>query len=104
MGQAAQSDHNGGMDIADQKTTFSGFMVATVWGSSLIVMAVAGLVAAFALGGGWFNGVAVYAVLGVLAGLVFRKGGAWWASLAATVIVFLIGGGIVAGAGALMPS
>lgn len=104
MGQAAHGDHNGGMDIADQKATFSGFMTVTIWGSSLITMSVAGLVAAFALGGGWFTGVAVYAVLGVLAGLVFRKGGAWWASLAATVVVFLIGGGIVAGVGALMPS
>ncbi len=104
MGQAAHGDHNGGMDIADQKATFSGFMAVTVWGSALIVMTVAGLVVAFALGAGWFSGVAVYAVLGGLAGLILRLGGAWWASLAVTVAVFLVGGGIVAGAGALMPS
>lgn len=104
MGQAAHSDHGGGMDIADQKATFSGFMAVTVWGSALIVMTVAALVVAFALGAGWFTGVAVYAVLGVLAGAILRLGAAWWASLAVAVVVFLIGGGIVAGASALMPS
>ncbi|MBU6406544.1 MAG: aa3-type cytochrome c oxidase subunit IV [Alphaproteobacteria bacterium] len=104
MGNVAHGDHDGGMDIADQKTTFSGFLAATMWGSALIAMAVAGLVVAFALGAGWFAGVAVYAVLGVLAGAVLRLPGAWWASLAAAVLLFLIGGGIVALAGAMTPS
>ncbi len=104
MGQAAHGQDNsqGAMDIADQKSTFSGFMSVTVWSSALIAMSVACLTVAFAMGAGWFAGVGVYAVLGVAIGLVMRMGGVWWATLVATVILFLAGGGVVAGLGALM--
>lgn len=104
MGNVAHSDHDGDMDIADQKNTFSGFLAATIWGSALIAMSVAGLVVAFALGAGWFAGVAVYAAIGVLAGGALRPPGPWWAALTVAVLLFLIGGGIVALAGAMTAS
>jgi Bacterial aa3 type cytochrome c oxidase subunit IV len=107
MGQAAHShddgDHSrGGMDIADQKGTFDGFMSVTVWSCALIAMGVAGLTVAFAMGAGWFAGVGVYAAVGVAIGLLMRMGGVWWASLIGTVVLFVIGGGVVSGLGALM--
>jgi len=107
MGQAAHSygegdQSRGAMNIEDQKGTFSGFMAVTLWSSALIAMSVAGLVVAFAMGAGWFTGVAVYAVLGAAIGALMRMDGVWWASLIGTVIVFLVGGAIVTGLGALM--
>lgn len=103
MGQAAHGhQETGAMDIADQKNTFSGFLTFTTWGTALIVMSVACLTVAFAMGNGWFAGVAVYAVLGVAAGLLLRMSGAWWASLIGAVVLFLIGGGVVAGLSALI--
>jgi hypothetical protein len=107
MGQAAHGHSDGvnaqgGMDIADQKSTFSGFMAVTVWSSALIAMSVAGLVVAFAMGAGWFAGVGVYAVMGAAIGLLMRMGGVWWACLVGSVILYVIGGGVVTGLGALM--
>jgi Bacterial aa3 type cytochrome c oxidase subunit IV len=95
MAEAAHHGAEGGMDIADQKQTFSGFLTATVWIAAHIVMAVALLVVAFAMGQGWFAGLSAFAIIGVIAGLLFRMSGAWWAALVAQVVVLGIGGVII---------
>ena len=46
----AQSGAHGNMDISDQKSTFHGFMMATVWGCGLIAQSVGLLTLAFAIG------------------------------------------------------
>lgn len=97
MGETTHGEHHRGeMDISDQKATFSGFMAVTAWGSALTVMLVALLVTAFALGGGWFGGVAVWAALGLAAGLALNLGLYWWAMLIGSTALMAIGGGIAA--------
>ena len=59
----AQSGAHGNMDISDQKATFHGFMMATVWGCGLIAQSVGLLTLAFAIGAGWWAGFVVF-VLG----------------------------------------
>ncbi|NWG53500.1 MAG: aa3-type cytochrome c oxidase subunit IV [Hydrogenophilaceae bacterium] len=97
MAQAAHHDehgeyHHGGQEIADQKETFHGFLVATVWGCALIAMSVALLTLAFAMQLGWFAGLAAYVAIGVVAGLVFRLPGVWWALLIASTVLLGLGG------------
>lgn len=88
--------HRGEMEVGQHKATFAGFLAATAWGSALVVMGVALLVVAFAMGAGWFAGVAVWAIVGAGAGAFLRLGAAWWATLIVSTLAFIVGGGIVA--------
>ncbi|MGE0828747.1 MAG: aa3-type cytochrome c oxidase subunit IV [Hyphomonadaceae bacterium] len=87
--------HRGEMAIGDQKATFHGFLVATVWGCGLVAMAVALLTFAFAMGLGWWAGLAAFVIIGVATGVIFKLGGAWWALLAASTIFLGLGGIII---------
>jgi hypothetical protein len=91
----AQSSAHGNMDIQDQKSTFHGFLMATVWTCGHIAQAVALLTLAFAIGAGWWAGYAVFVVIGIAVGLIFRLSGVYWAIQVALWILLLIGGLIV---------
>jgi Bacterial aa3 type cytochrome c oxidase subunit IV len=95
MAQAAHRDAEGGMDIADQQQTFSGFLTATVWCVALIIMSVALLTIAFAMGQGWFAGLMAFTAIGAAAGLVFKLPGAWWATLVASCVILGAGGAVI---------
>jgi hypothetical protein len=91
-----------GMDISDQRGTFSAFMSITVWSCLLIAASVAGLVVAFAMNFGWFPGVMTFAIVGGVGGLLMRMGGAWWATLVVSLIALSLGGAVVSGILALV--
>ncbi len=91
----AQSGAHGNMDIQDQKATFNGFLMASVWTSGLIIQSVALLTLAFAIGAGWWPGFAVFVVLGIVLGLAFRLSGVYWAVQVALFVLLAIGGLIV---------
>lgn len=95
MGHAAQDSSHGGMDIADQKNTFHGFLITSLWGSALIIMYVALFTLAFAIGAGWFAGLLAFAAIGVVVGLVFSMSGAWWAVLVAQLVLLGLGGAVI---------
>lgn len=97
MAEAAHSDHyeRGHMDIREHKGTFDGFIHATIWGCGLVAMSVALATLAFAIGAGWFPGLLAYVVIGIGVGVLFKQGGAWWATLIATTVLLAIGGAIV---------
>lgn len=86
--------HPGDMDVREHKATFDSFMSVTVWSTALIVMGVAALTAAFAMGAGWFAGVAVWAALGVATGVVMKMSARWWGALIGTTVTFVIGGAL----------
>ncbi len=65
----AQSGAHGNMDIQDQKATFHGFLMASVWTGGLIIQTVGLLTLAFAIGAGWWPGLAVFVAVGVAFGL-----------------------------------
>jgi hypothetical protein len=92
----------GGMDIADQKATFSGFLATSLWGSTLIAQTVALSTLAFAINDGWWAGLAAWVAIGVAVGLFFRMSGAWWATLIASTIILGVGGVVVTGVAALV--
>lgn len=90
----AQGAH-GSMDIQDQKSTFHGFLMATVWTCALIVQLVALLTLAFAIGAGWWPGLVAFVVIGVAAGLAFRLSGAYWAVQVLLWVLLGLGGLII---------
>lgn len=91
----AQSGAHGNMDISDQKATFHGFLMASVWGSGLIAQAVALLTLAFAIGAGWWAGFVAFAVIGVAVGFGFRLSGVYWAVQVALWVLMVLGGLII---------
>lgn len=97
MAQSHAHDHGhaANMNIDDQKSTYSGFLTATVWVGAHIVQAVALLTLAFAIGAGWWAGLAAYIAIGVVAGMVFKLPAAWWASQVALWVLLVLGGLIV---------
>src|SRR5262249_11789783 len=94
-GMAAAQGQQGGMDIHDQKETFSGFLTATVWVSTHVAQAVALLTLAFAIGAGWWVGVIAAVGIGVGGGLFVRMSGAWWAVQIAQAVLLVIGGVVI---------
>lgn len=91
----AQSEARGHMDIQDQKETFHGFLMASVWTCGLIAQAVALLTLGFAIGAGWWAGFSVFVVIGIAVGLVFRLSSVYWATQVAFWVLLAIGGMIV---------
>lgn len=85
----------GGMDIQDQKETFSGFLSASLWGGGHIVQLIALLVLAFAIGAGWWAGFAAFVVIGIAIGLFFKMSGAYWAAQVVEWVLLGLGGLIV---------
>jgi hypothetical protein len=92
---AAHSDTQGHMDIRDQKETFHGFLMATVWTCGHIAQMVALLTLGFAIGAGWWAGLAAFVVIGVAVGLAFRLSGVYWALQVAFWVLLGVGGMIV---------
>lgn len=91
----AQTGAQGNMDIQDQKETFHGFLIATVWTCGHIAQLVALLTLAFAIGAGFWAGYGVYVVIGIAVGLVFRMSGVYWAAQVAQWVLLALGGMIV---------
>lgn len=85
----------GGMDIQDQKDTFHGFLLSSVWGGALIIQAIALLTLAFAIGAGWWAGWVAFVVIGIVAGFLFRLSSVFWAVQVATWVLLGLGGLIV---------
>lgn len=91
----AQSDARGHMDIQDQKDTFHGFLMATVWTSGLIAQGVMLATLAFAIGLGWWPGFVAFVVIGIAVGSAFKLSGVYWATQVALWVLLAIGGLIV---------
>lgn len=96
MAEAAHDDHaHGHMDIRDQRETFHGFLVASIWGCGYVAMGVALATLAFAMNLGWWAGLAAFVVIGVGVGVLFKQGGAWWATLIGLTVLLGLGGIVV---------
>jgi hypothetical protein len=86
----------GEMNIDDQQATYTGFIAASVWGGTLVSLAVLLLTLVFAAGQPFMGSLFGVAFLGVVAGLMFRMGTAWYITLVILTVISLIAGGIAA--------
>jgi len=91
----AQSGAHGNMDIQDQKATFHGFLMASVWGCGLTAQLVGLLTLAFAIGAGWWAGFAALVLIGVAVGMSFKLSGVYWAAQVALWVLLALGGLII---------
>ena len=91
----AQSGARGHMEIQDQKDTFHGFLMATVWTSGLIAQSVMLMTLAFAIGLGWWPGFVAFVLIGIVIGSVFKLSGVYWATQVALWVLLAVGGLIV---------
>lgn len=85
----------GAMDITEQSGTFQFFLKATLWFSIHLAMIVALLVAAFAVGAGWWAGVMAFFGVGVAAGLLFRMRASYWVIMILLSLLLVVGGAII---------
>jgi len=92
----------GGMNIQDQKDTFHGFLVASIWTSGLIAQGVVLLTLAFAIGLGWWAGFGALVVLGIAVGLIFRMTGVYWAVQVVLWALLGLGGMIIPAISSMM--
>lgn len=96
MAQSGAQEHaHEHMDITDQKETFHGFLMATVWTCGLIGQSVMLMTLAFAIGIGWWPGWVAFMVIGIVVGSVFKLSGAYWAAQVALWVLLGLGGLIV---------
>jgi hypothetical protein len=79
-------------EFRDHKLTFEHFLSFSLWGTLQVIMVVALLTVAFAMGLGWLAGVGVYAVIGALAGLALGMRGTWWGMVVGTTVLLALGG------------
>jgi hypothetical protein len=92
---AQSGSAHGHMEIQDQKDTFHGFLMASVWGCCLVAQTIALLTVGFAIGAGWWSGLVALALIGAVVGFVFRMSGVYWAVQVALWILLGLGGLIV---------
>lgn len=85
----------GTMDIQDQKDTFHGFLMASIWGGGLVIQSVALLTLAFAIGAGWWAGWAAFVAIGLALGFFFRMSSVYWAVQVALWVLMVLGGLII---------
>jgi hypothetical protein len=98
-GQAAS---HGQMEIGGQRALFQGFLKVVEWSCVLLAMLLALLVGAFAIGLGWWAGLAAWVVIGLAAGFLLKMGSAWWATLIASSLVLGVGGALAFGISAFL--
>jgi hypothetical protein len=98
----AQSGARGHMDIQDQRNTFHGFIMTSLWGGIVLAQLIALLVLAFATGNGWWAGLSALVAIGVAAGLFFRMGATYWAVQIVLWVLLVIGGLVVPALAGLM--
>jgi hypothetical protein len=90
------------MDIKDQRETFHGFLITSVWVVGLLAQWISMLTLAFAIDDGWWSGYVVFVVIGVLLGILFRMSGVYWAVQVAFWVLLGIGGLVVPALAGLM--
>ncbi len=93
---ATHDYRRGEMDIRDQKATWDGFMVASVWGGLGLVLILGHATLSLAIGLPWAVSLGLVALVGVGAGLFMNLGGRWLATVAVLVVVALIVQGFIA--------
>lgn len=72
---------HGEMEIGEQARTWNGFVTFTLWGSGLIILAVAYASLTVAMGMNWIVAVVLCAIGGLAGGAFMKMGGAWTATV-----------------------
>lgn len=87
---ATSEYHHGEMDIQSQRSTWDGFITASVWGSLILVLSIGYTVLAVAIGVNWMVSLGLMAIVGFGAGLFLNLGGRWMATVVLLILLALL--------------
>lgn len=93
MGQQTQSFDP--VLTEDHRGTFRHFLNGMLFALTQVLQIIGLLSVGFAVGAGWWAGLALFVLIGVAVGLAFKRGPIFWA-IEASEIVALIAGGLLA--------
>lgn len=79
-------------ELSHKKDDFGHFLIATLFFTTHALQIVALLTIAFAIGAGWWAGMAAMIAIGLVIGLAFRQGAGYWAFQIAEWILLALGG------------
>ena len=87
---AASDYKRGEMDITDQKATWDGFIIGSIWGGLITILVVGYATLAIAIGLNWMVSLGLMAIVGIASGLLLNLGGRWMASVVILIVLALI--------------
>ena len=87
---AASEYKRGEMDISDQKATWDGFIIGSIWGGLITILVVGYATLAIAIGLNWMVSLGLMAVVGIVSGLLLNLGGRWMACVVILIVLALI--------------
>lgn len=73
--------HRGEMNIADQEATWKSFLTFSLWGGLILALILGHAILAIAIGMHWLISLSLMVIAGLVAGVVMRMGGAWFATV-----------------------
>ena len=71
---------------------FRHFLGGMLFATTQVLQFIALLTVAFAVGAGWWAGLAAFAAVGAVIGLMARRGPIYWAILGAEIVIAIVGG------------
>ncbi len=78
---------HGEMEVKSQENMFSGFLTMTAWSSLILIMAIGYATFTLTMGVNWAVSLGIFAIVGVVLGLLMNLGGAWVATVVGLAIV-----------------
>lgn len=80
---------------AEHEGMFRHFLGGMLFATAHVLQFVALLTVAFAIGAGWWAGLAAFVAIGVAIGLAFKRGPIYWAIFGAETVAMIVGGLLV---------
>lgn len=78
--------------LEDHRGTFRHFLNGMLFALTQVLQVIGLLSVGFAIGAGWWAGLALFVVIGVAIGLAFRRGPIYWAIEASEIVALIVGG------------
>lgn len=92
----------GQMDVSSQAATYSAFMKVTAWTSLLLTLILGYAIFTLTMGIHWMVAMGIFAIVGVIGGMVMGLGGGFLLAVFGLVVLGVIVQGFVMLGGALM--
>ncbi len=92
----------GQMDVKSQVSTYSAFLKMTAWTSLLLTLILGYAIFTITMGVNWMVAMAIFAVVGVVGGMVMGLGGGFLLAVFGLIFLGIVVQGFVMLGGALM--
>lgn len=93
----AEDYTRGDMTITEQKRTFGNFISISTYGAAVTAVTVLFLSLVFGSGINWLTGLIITAIVGVVLGVVLKRGTAYWITVSILGVIAVLAGFVIAG-------